>query len=250
MLLALLLAATASFPVARGHVGSVCLRYEPDTVWITGRLVRHAFYGPPSYGEDPKHDEKETGFYLELAQPVCTIADRSNAAQRDVRFVQLVLDSAGYARLRPALGTTITLRGTLFAAFAGHHHAPILLTVAAPGGAACSGICDTTVQGGFADRCESQESMLGVRQCLDQEIRNMDRALAGALDSARLRSSAPDSVSASERAWVAYRQAQCHAEAREFEGGSLESVTALVCWRRVTRARIAEVEAMDRDVQH
>ncbi|MDQ6736140.1 MAG: DUF4431 domain-containing protein [Gemmatimonadota bacterium] len=111
---------------------SGCMRYEPDTVRITGRLTRQMFYGAPGFGEDPKHDEKEMGFYLHVAAPVCTAASNDNDAKTNVRLVQLVLDSAGYASLRPFLGKSVTLRGTLFAAVSGHHHAPILLSVAKP----------------------------------------------------------------------------------------------------------------------
>ena len=132
LLIAFLFAAAAPPVSATTASSPVCLRYEPDTVRLTGRLVRHMFYGAPGYGENPKHDEKETGFYLELPQPVCTVADRYYEAKPSVRLIQLVLDSAGYARLRPSVGRSVTLRGTLFAAFTGHHHAPILLTVAMP----------------------------------------------------------------------------------------------------------------------
>ena len=118
-------------PDAAGHE---CLRYGPEAVSITGRLARHIFYGEPGFGEDPKHDEKESGFYLELSVPVCTVAggDDIDRPISGVRRVQLVLDSAGYARLRPFLGQRVTLRGTLFGAITAHHHAPILLDVLKP----------------------------------------------------------------------------------------------------------------------
>ena len=113
---------------------AACLRYGPATTRITGTLARHMFYGAPGFGEDPKHDEQETGFYLDLPAPVCTLAGRDEYDRplERVRRVQLVLNSAGYARLRPYLGKRVTLRGTLFGASTGHHHAPILLDVAKP----------------------------------------------------------------------------------------------------------------------
>jgi hypothetical protein len=128
----LLVAALTSAPrpvAARGG----CLRYGPEIVRITGKLARHTFFGAPGYGEDPKHDEKETGFYLDLPAPVCTLEKNEyDRPLQGVRQVQLVLDSDGYSRLRPFLGKRITLRGTLFAAITGHHHAPILLDVLKP----------------------------------------------------------------------------------------------------------------------
>ncbi|MBV9878922.1 MAG: DUF4431 domain-containing protein [Gemmatirosa sp.] len=126
--------------VAHGHAAqpprpSGCLRYGPDTVRLTGTLERRTYYGAPNFGEDPAHDEKEVGFYLGLAAPVCAAGGADAALgepQHGVRRVQLVLDSAGYARLRPHLGQTVVLRGTLFPAHTGHHHAPILLDVLRP----------------------------------------------------------------------------------------------------------------------
>ena len=113
---------------------ATCIRYEPDTVHVTGQLTRKTFYGAPGFGDDPKHDEKETGFYLELSSPICTQpgADDVDTAKTGIRIVQLVLDSAGYARLRPFVGQRVTLKGTLFGAISGHHHAPVLLDVTRP----------------------------------------------------------------------------------------------------------------------
>jgi hypothetical protein len=110
-----------------------CLTYEPDTVQVSGRLVRRMYYGAPNFGEDTATDEKEIYFYLELPAEVCTMErDEVDNARQHVRLVQLVLDSAGYERLRPRLKQNVTLRGTLFASFDGHHHAPLLLNVLSP----------------------------------------------------------------------------------------------------------------------
>ena len=119
--------------VAQGRPPT-CLSYEPDTVRVTGTLARHMYYGAPGYGEDPRHDAKEVGFYLDLSVPICMRSggDDVNAAKSGIRRIQLVLDEQGYARLRPLLGKRITLRGTLFGAITGHHHTPILLTVSKP----------------------------------------------------------------------------------------------------------------------
>ena len=111
-----------------------CLPYGPERVSITGTLARHMFYGAPGFGEDPQHDHKETGFYLELATPICTLAggDYYDKPLDGIRRVQLVLDADGYARLRPLLGRRVALRGTLFGAITAHHHTPVLLDVLKP----------------------------------------------------------------------------------------------------------------------
>lgn len=122
-------------PVGQPTAWRGCLPYGPDTVRLTGRVERHMYYGAPNYGEDTAHDEKEVGFYLGLRSPVCAAGGEEQSLgepHRGVRRVQLVLDSAGYARLRPHLGQTVTLRGTLFPEHTAHHHTPILLDVLRP----------------------------------------------------------------------------------------------------------------------
>jgi hypothetical protein len=109
-----------------------CLSYEPDTVRVTGTLQRLTFPGRPNYESVAEGDEPEAGFYLLLATPICTkgdtiAPDAFPIAAADT--VQLVLDSAGYDRLRLSLGRNVTLSGTLFARHTGHHHAPLLLQV-------------------------------------------------------------------------------------------------------------------------
>jgi hypothetical protein len=137
MLSSVVLVAGLVVPAGVASAISPCLRYEPDTVAVTGTLARKTFPGRPNYESVAAGDEPETGFYLELAAPICTVASPdssadNNGALQGVRLVQLVLDSAGYARLRPSVGRSITLRGTLFAALTGHHHAPLLLRVTSP----------------------------------------------------------------------------------------------------------------------
>jgi hypothetical protein len=121
--------AQASHPT----IFSTCLRYEPDTARVTGKLTRRIFYGPPGFGEDPKNDARETGFYLELLSPLCMYgSDDINVAKTDVRLIQILLDQHGYERLRPSIDRVIILRGTLSGAITGHHHAPILLEPVRP----------------------------------------------------------------------------------------------------------------------
>jgi hypothetical protein len=100
-------------------------------VMLTGRLERRTYPGRPNYESIERGDEPETGFYLNLSRQICTVGDRSSRdgypqLQR-VTLVQLVLNEAGYKKLRPLLGRTVRLQGTLFASHTGHHHAPLLL---------------------------------------------------------------------------------------------------------------------------
>ncbi len=111
-----------------------CLQYEPDTVQLSGTLARHMYYGAPGFGEDPAHDQREVGFYLDLPRPVCMVAGANDVdvPKSGIRRVQLILDEQGYARLRPFVGKRVALRGTLLGAFTGHHHTPVLLRVLTP----------------------------------------------------------------------------------------------------------------------
>jgi hypothetical protein len=97
--------------------------------------VRRTFYGQPGFGDDPKRDTKEAGFYLQLAVPICTLEsgrDDPDDAIADIRLVQLILSQQGYETFRSSLGSTVTLRGRPIAAHTGHHHAPVLLTPELP----------------------------------------------------------------------------------------------------------------------
>lgn len=107
-----------------------CLKYSPDTVSISGSLVRLSFPGPPNYQSVASGDSAETGFYLILNQPVCTEGDSLSAEaypQAAVDTIQVALDSAGYRDWAPSIGQVVTMSGTLRARVSGHHHAPLLL---------------------------------------------------------------------------------------------------------------------------
>ncbi|WP_164840467.1 DUF4431 domain-containing protein [Collimonas arenae] len=108
-----------------------CLRYEPETVTVTGKLHRETFPGRPNYESVANGDEPETGFYMSLEPTICTVGDigQSEVAFKSVREIQLVLNKKQYAELRPKLGAVVRLRGQLFSAFTGHHHADVLLRV-------------------------------------------------------------------------------------------------------------------------
>lgn len=48
----------------------------------------------------------------------------------------------------------------------------------------------------------------------------------------------------SQRAWLAYRDANCHAFSYEYRGGSAQGLSNRVCLTRVTRARTAELRLL------
>lgn len=104
--------------------------YETDVTSIWGKLVRRSFYGPPGYGEDPKHDSRETFFLLKLDAPLDVTFrenDKLNEQDSGIRELQLVLDEKDYAQFRPYINRTIKVRGKLFQALTGHHHTKVLM---------------------------------------------------------------------------------------------------------------------------
>ncbi|MBL8998776.1 MAG: DUF4431 domain-containing protein [Gemmatimonadetes bacterium] len=109
---------------------SSCLAYGAP-VALSGTLHRETHPGPPNYESVSAGDVAETGFYLHLAAPICTRESAEHApdeaATENVLRVQLVLDSAGFERMRPQLSSSIRVRGALFSAYTGHHHAPLLM---------------------------------------------------------------------------------------------------------------------------
>ena len=128
--LALVLTMALMTLATHSRAESPCLPYEPEVVDLKGVLLRRTYPGRPNYESTRKGDEPETYFYLKLHNRICTLEGKEpNAPVADVDFVQLILDRNGYARLRPKLGKTVTLRGTLSMQITGHHHAPLLLTV-------------------------------------------------------------------------------------------------------------------------
>lgn len=107
-----------------------CLPYG-DTVQVRGTVLRETHPGRPNFESVAAGDRAEVGFYLHLEEPVCTRAravDVPDEMSTDsVTRVQLVLGPDGYSELRAKLGTRVVMRGILFSAFTGHHHAPLLL---------------------------------------------------------------------------------------------------------------------------
>jgi hypothetical protein len=126
----LLSLALSLFTFTSVHAEELCASFAPDELTIRGTLERHVFPGPPGYEDLTAGDEPEVGFYLALAEPLCVTGndeDEGLGVEDDLRLIQLVLDQEDYDKLRPYLSETVTLKGTLFSAFTGHHHSQVLL---------------------------------------------------------------------------------------------------------------------------
>ncbi len=118
----------ASQPAARHRV----LHYEPERVTLVGTLIFRTFYGPPNYGENPRTDSKETQSILLLDNAFDVIGDKQdpfNETERGVNRVTLVFSNPIPHPVRYYLKRRVTVEGTLFHGFNGHHRTKILITV-------------------------------------------------------------------------------------------------------------------------
>lgn len=71
-------------------VAKPCFSYGDDSVVLTGKVIRKAFFGPPGYGENPKTDRRETQGILLLAEPICVEASADEDAEKNQLSVTLV----------------------------------------------------------------------------------------------------------------------------------------------------------------
>jgi len=108
-----------------------CLSYCPTAVSLPGTVRIAKAYGPPGYGEDPKHDAKEDYPQLVLDKPVCVTGnlddDPEAEGEQDVRNIQLVFPARPFDHA--LLGKPVMATGKLFHQVTGHHHTRILMTV-------------------------------------------------------------------------------------------------------------------------
>ena len=105
-----------------------CVSYEPDTVALTGTILRHTFPGPPNYESVAKGDQPERVWVLHLAAPMCVSASSDWEKETGVSQVQLVITD-DFSQYRKFLGRKVVVSGTLYRAHTGHHHTKVLLTV-------------------------------------------------------------------------------------------------------------------------
>jgi len=102
-------------------------------VTIQGVSLKLAF-GPPGFGEDPKHDAREDYLALILGTPVCVAASpkphTDDVADANIRTMQLVFPSGeAFQHAKQWIGKQISVTGGLYHGFTGHHHAAVLLEV-------------------------------------------------------------------------------------------------------------------------
>jgi len=112
---------------------SPCLKYEPDSVELTGRIKRVIFPGPPNYESVRDGDEPEVYWVLFLQKAVSVQGnpkdDLNSATENNVKEIQLIIDVQDYKKHSNLLGKRVTVKGKLMHSFTGHHHTPVLVQV-------------------------------------------------------------------------------------------------------------------------
>ena len=110
-----------------------------------------------------------------------------------------------------------------------------------------------------AKSCEDAETTYELRICASARVKEAERLLDQQWQATAMRfkdldaavaqdeKDAPKAFAtglAAQRAWLAYRDAQCRAEYNEYWGGTMAPLAQLNCIDRITRARIAELRQM------
>ena len=111
--------------------------YEPEEVVLSGKIERQTFPGPPGYESIGKGDEIERGWYLRLHQAIRVEVGKNNSdgnaqPEKNVRILHLTWNYEAKkidASIQKSVGKQVTLKGHLFHAFSGHHHARVLMWV-------------------------------------------------------------------------------------------------------------------------
>jgi len=107
---------------------------EGEAVELIGGVVSRTAYGPPTFGENPRSDQREQYFALLSDVPLRRRFDDGKLDEGTTTRVQLFFNAkSGLIRERlkyaARLRTRITVAGSTMFAHTGHHHESLLLEV-------------------------------------------------------------------------------------------------------------------------
>jgi Domain of unknown function (DUF4431) len=122
----------ATFFVSSVVSARECLDYEPAMITIQGTVSLKSAYGPPGFGEDPKHDAREDYLALTLDAPVCMKASSEphtdDVSETQIKATQLVFrNGEAFKQTKQWIGKRMSVIGSLFHGITGHHHTTVLL---------------------------------------------------------------------------------------------------------------------------
>ena len=124
---------------SQSMAGEKTLRYAPSVVKVTGKLDLQTFPGPPGFESIKNGDDAERHFYLKLDTPFDVQPSKEDEGvenaeeEKNVRILQLSISEENdklWSRFRKlGKGGHVSIEGTLFHRFTGHHHSRVLLIV-------------------------------------------------------------------------------------------------------------------------
>ena len=106
-----------------------------------------------------------------------------------------------------------------------------------------------TLLGGHASKaainCKSAANQMEMDQCAGRDFHTADARLNALYRSMMSRYDAPNQAvfKSAEKAWIAYRDAECNFETNGTAGGSINSMMLTQCRTEKTNARIKELNA-------
>ena len=106
-----------------------CLALEPAISELLGIVEERTFPGPPNYGESPT-DPQETQLILVLVAPICVDASNGAAPEKSLAHItEVTLVPSSDSPEPIPREKRVKVIGTLYEAFSGHHHTPVLMSV-------------------------------------------------------------------------------------------------------------------------
>lgn len=110
--------------------------------------------------------------------------------------------------------------------------------------------------------CKKAETQMEMTYCAEQDLNAADKALnaqyqlsrkvtrARDVDAEASLKGADDALVRAQRAWLAYRDAQCASVGYQAHGGSMEPQLIYACQADLTRQRTTELKALVESMSH
>ena len=108
-----------------------CVEFNKQTVALHGRVVPTQFYGPPNFGEYPKHDRRDIVAVLVLDRPIWTcdvpVNEVGHGGRYQARKLEMVFSEAPYGKQWN--GKRVVATGTLYPWDNAIQYTPVLLWI-------------------------------------------------------------------------------------------------------------------------
>ncbi len=91
--------------------------------------------------------------------------------------------------------------------------------------------------------CANPQTQSAMNQCAIDEFKKTDAEMNKVYQQLLLKTDRPEKLKAAQRAWVAFRDANCEYDASISEGGSMESGLRYGCYTTATKTRTNQLRA-------